>query len=233
MTDPRSQPDRLAEHLDRLMPPGGRPRAAHDADPLADLALRLSQASHPALSEDAIARIEARLDAQMAPAVEPSGGHALAALAGRARWMICTISLILVLAVVLVPLTASAARYLLSTPTMVEGSTGLGRTLRGADPPRLASAGWRGVTLPRWRFELSGQGALVDLRGGQVAQAAALTGRPARVERTSRPPRLAPSRHADATGVLPLISGATAEYLKGADGGAAVPLPPIPTCVPR
>jgi hypothetical protein len=250
MTDPRSQPDRLAEHLDRLMPPGGRPRAAHDADPLADLALRLSQASHPALSEDAIARIEARLDAQMAPAVEPSGGHALrlARAADAARWMMLSISLILVLAVVLVPLTAASLPGDTFYPLkrMVEGiELGLaGDPLaeaqthlrlaerRVGEAERLAAAG-------RFEPDLVSD-ALVDLGAvGQVAQAAALSeaDSAALVERTiaATAGLAAVIDTLTATGVLPLDQAAQLREVisKVQDGGGLLlPLPPIPTLRP-
>ncbi len=250
MTDPRGQPDRLAEHLDRLMPPGGRPLAEHDADPLVDLALRLSQAPHPALSEDAIARIEARLDAQMAPAVDLPGGRALrlARAADAARWMMLTVSLILVLAVVLVPLTAASlpgdAFYPLKR--LAEGiELGLaGDPLaeaqahlrlaerRVGEAERLAAAG---------RFEpVLVSDALVELgAAAQIAQAAALTGADAEalVERTiaATAGLAAVIDTLAATGVLPMDQAAQLREVvsRAQDGGGLLlPLPPIPTLHP-
>jgi hypothetical protein len=65
-------PDSLADALDALLPPGEHGvRAASGGNPLLDAAARLAHATPPALSADALLRIEARM-AQAQPIPQPA-----------------------------------------------------------------------------------------------------------------------------------------------------------------
>jgi hypothetical protein len=96
---PYYDPNSLADHLDEVLPPGGRDVPAGDPDPLVEAAALLSSAPKFALSPEALARIQTQVmaahSAMPEPAPRPFGAR-LPLLMGGAAVIVVAIVVILV-----------------------------------------------------------------------------------------------------------------------------------------
>lgn len=57
--------NRLADHLDHVLPPQDQRVPEHGSDPLIDVALRLARGPHPTLNPDQLLRIKTQLLARV------------------------------------------------------------------------------------------------------------------------------------------------------------------------